>query len=379
MPTVKNLKTNTLFESEKFTFFPDSSKSKIEHETGQLKVKFGIDPTRDRLHLGHFVPLRLCRKMQERGHQLDLILGTLTAQLGDPSGQDQTRPILSEAEVSKNAEKILAQVNKVLMPGFKVHRNHEFIQGMSIPFFLTTLVSKFTVANMLARDGFRERHNRQQPIALHELLVPLLQGWDSVFLKSEVEIGGTDQLFNFQVARTLQENNGQKPEMCIMAPIIRGTDGRKMSKTFGNTIWLDEEPNDMFGQTMSVPDDVMEEWIELLTDLKDLPGHPMNRKKMLAEDIVRQFHGDEKAKETRETFENLIQNKALPDEMQNVKPDFLLKIVALIRGESNNRAKQLIAQGGVTVNGIQVRDPLFFPSINDVIKIGKRNFIKIIP
>jgi len=230
----------------------------------------------------------------------------------------------------------------------------------------------------LSRDGFKERHTHQQPIALHEFLVPLLQGWDSVFLNSEVEIGGTDQLFNFQVARTLQENSKQKPEMCIMAPIIRGTDGRKMSKTFENAIWLDETPDEMFGKTMSIPDDVMEEWIELLTDLKDLPGHPMNRKKMLAEDIVRQFHGPEKAQEARLLFENLVQNKALPDEMQNIKPDFLMNIVALIRGESNKSARRLIQQGGVSVNGIQIRERLFFPKENDVIKIGKRNFVKII-
>jgi tyrosyl-tRNA synthetase len=364
--------------SNRFVFFPEASKSKIENASGPLKIKFGIDPTRDRLHLGHFVPLRLCRKLQEQGHHLDLILGTLTAQLGDPSGQDQTRPILSEQEVAQNAQQILKQVEKVLLPGFTVHKNHEFIQSMTIPFFLTTLVSKFTVANMLARDGFRERHSRQQPIALHEFLVPLLQGWDSVHLKSEVEIGGTDQLFNFQVARTLQESEGQKAEMCIMTPIIRGTDGRKMSKTFNNTVWLDETPEDMFGQIMSIPDSVMDEWIDLLTDLRDLPGHPMNRKKLLAENVVSQLLGPEAALKGKTAFENTVQNKSTPDEIQSVKADFLLKIVALVRGESNNKARQLITQGGVLVNGDQIKDPLVFPNVDDVIKIGKRNFVKIV-
>lgn len=329
------------------------------------------------MHLGHFVPLRVCRKLQERGHKLDLILGTLTAQLGDPSGQDKTRPFLTEEETKRNAEKLLAQASKVLLPGFTVHRNHEFVKDMSIPFFLSTLASKFTVANMLARDGFRKRHEAGAPIALHEFLVPLLQGWDSVVLHSDVEIGGTDQLFNFQVARTLQESEGQKPENCIMTPIIRGTDGRKMSKSFGNTIWLDEKPEEMFGQVMSIPDDVTDEWISLLTDLIDLPGHPMVKKKKLAWDIVRQLHGEEAAEEAQKHFEARVQRKETPDEMPEVEADFLLKIVAMVRNESNNRARKLIRQGGVSVNGDKVVDPLFFPESGAQIKIGKRKFVSV--
>lgn len=361
-----------------FTCFPAKAESLIENAEQSLRVKFGIDPTRDRLHLGHFVPLRVCRKLQERGHKLDLILGTLTAQLGDPSGQDKTRPILSEEDVRKNAENILKQARKVLLPGFAIHHNHEFVEDMSIPFFLSRLVSKFTVANMLARDGFRKRHEAGAPIALHEFLVPLLQGWDSVVLNSEVEIGGTDQLFNFQVARSLQEAEGQKPEVCIMTPIIRGTDGRKMSKSFGNTIWLDETPENMFGKVMSIPDDVTDEWVELLTDLIDLPGHPMVKKKKLAWDLVRQFHGEQVANEAQTHFESLVQRKETPNDMEELGADFLLKIVALVRNESNNRARKLIKQGGVTVDGEKIHDPLFWPEPGVTIKIGKRNFVKVI-
>lgn len=360
-----------------FTFFPERAESVIKNADKPLKVKFGIDPTRDRLHLGHFVPLRVCRKLQEQGHKLDLILGTLTAQLGDPSGQDKTRPILSESEVKQNAEKLLEQASRVLLPGFTVHRNHEFVEGMSVPFFLANLVSKFTVANMLARDGFKKRHEEGSPIALHEFLVPLLQGWDSVVLHSEVEIGGTDQLFNFQVARTLQESEGQKSEVCIMTPIIRGTDGRKMSKTFGNTIWLDESPEEIFGKVMSIPDDVTDEWIQLLTDLTDIPGHPMVKKKKLAWDIVCQLHGAEKANEAQAHFESLVQRKETPDEVQELPADFLLKIVALVRNESNNRARKLIRQGGVSINGEKVLDPLFWPESGLIIKIGKREFVRV--
>ncbi len=360
-----------------FTCFPETAGSVIENADCPLRVKFGIDPTRDRLHLGHFVPLRLAKKLQEKGHHLNLILGTLTAQLGDPSGQDKTRPILTEAEVKQNAEKILNQVKKVLLPGFSVHLNHEFIKDMSVPTFLTRLASRFTVANMMARDGFRQRQEAGNPISLHEILVPLLQAWDSVVLKAEVEIGGTDQLFNFQITRALQEMEGQKPEVCIMTPIIRGTDGRKMSKTFNNTIWLDEEPNQMFGQIMSIPDDVTDEWIVLLTDLTDLPGHPMVRKKLLAQNIVCQFHGNEIAEVAKEEFEKIVQNKELPDEIPLIKADFLLKIVAVVRDESNNRARKLIQQGGVTVNNEKVLDPLFFPPTNAIIKIGKRMFVRV--
>lgn len=368
---------NVLCNGGHFICFPESAGSIIENAEHPFRVKFGIDPTRDRLHFGHFVPLRVARKLQERGHSLDLILGTLTAQLGDPSGQDKTRPILSDEKVQRNADALLRQVERVLLPGFKVHKNHEFVKGMSIPFFLTRLASKFTVANMLARDGFRQRQAAGNPIALHEFLVPLLQAWDSVVLKSEVEIGGSDQLFNFQVTRTLQEIEGQKPELCIMTPIIRGTDGRKMSKTFNNTIWVDEEPANMFGQVMSIPDDVTDEWISLLTDLFDLPEHPMVKKKLLAWDVVRQLHGEEAAEIARTTFEKVVQQKELPDEIQTVAPDFLLKIVALVRNESNNRARRLIAQGGVTVDGEKIIDPLFWPKPGNTIKIGKRSFAKV--
>jgi len=360
------------------TFFPEKAEQFLTETVRPLRVKFGIDPTRDRLHLGHFVPLRVCRKLQEKGHNLDLILGTLTAQLGDPSGQDQTRPFIGEAEVKENAEKILSQVEKVLLPGFKVHRNHEFVEGMSVPFFLTNLVSQFTVANMLSRDAFKQRQEHDQPIALHEFLVPLLQGWDSVVLKSEVEIGGTDQLFNFQVARTLQESKGLVPQVCVMTPIIRGTDGRKMSKTFGNTIWVDENPWDMFGQIMSIPDDVMEEWIPLLSDMVNFPNeHPMAKKKKLAFDIVEQTHGEKAAIEAQMDFENLVQQGRVPEEIETIQGNgrSLLDLVVEIRGESKTRARTLILQGGVKAGETVLLDPVMEVPSGTCLKVGKRVFV----
>ncbi|MHA2063634.1 MAG: tyrosine--tRNA ligase, partial [Candidatus Thorarchaeota archaeon] len=255
-----------------------------------LRIKFGIDPTRERLHLGHFVPLRLLKQLQEQGHSIHLILGTFTAQMGDPSGKDKTRPILDEATVKANGEKILEQVERVLHPGFTVHRNHMFFENMNVPFFLTQLTSQFTVAHMMARDGFKKRG--QSGVAMHELLTPILQGWDSVMVNADVEIGGTDQLFNFQISRDLQAKQGQTPQVCLMTPIINGTDGRKMSKSLDNCIFLDDAPEEIFGKVMSISDEVMEEWIPLLadTDLSSIE-HPMKKKKMLAANIVRQLHG----------------------------------------------------------------------------------------
>ena len=357
-------------------FFPENAEKLIKNGK-ELRVKFGIDPTRNRLHLGHCVPLRICRKLQEQGHKLDLILGTLTAQLGDPSGQDKTRPILPEDEVKANADRLLEQVSKVLLPGFKVHRNHEFVSGMTVPFFLTRLASKFTVASMLARDAFKKRHEAGSAIALHEFLVPLLQGWDSVMVKAEVEVGGTDQLFNFQVARSLQEMEGQKAQVCVMAPIIRGTDGRKMSKTFDNVIWLDEVPDQMFGQVMSIPDDVAEEWMNLFCDKVVSESHPMKRKKHLAWEIVSQLHGSMAAEEAAKAFEQLVQRKEVPEDMPSVKRDILFKIVASVKDESNSGARKLILGGGVSVDGTKVLDPMVEPKVGSVIKIGKRTFVRI--
>ena len=208
------------------------------------KVKFGIDPTFPSLHLGHLVPLRIAKQLQEQGKHITIVLGTFTAQMGDPSGKDETRPILSKNDVNRNAEKILLHVKQVLTPGFKVFRNGDIFNEMTVP-KLMKIVSDFSVQQMTKRDAFSKRLDNNVPIGIHELIVPILQGTDSVHLESQIEIGGTDQLFNFQVARRLQELNGQEPEICILAPIINGTDGRKMSKSLGNCIFFDDDPTDI--------------------------------------------------------------------------------------------------------------------------------------
>ncbi len=353
-----------------FEVFPEGSNFE-----GLNRVKFGIDPTFHRLHLGHMVPLRIVKKMQELGKDVTIVLGSFTAQLGDPSGRDETRPILSKEEVEKNADKILSQVNSILKPGFKVFRNGDAFNVMTVP-ELMKIVSDFTVQQMTKRDGFAKRMENGTSIGVHELIVPILQGTDSVILESEIEIGGTDQLFNFQVARKLQEINGQKPEVCVFAPIINGTDGRKMSKSLGNCIFLDEDPTDIFGKCMSISDVVMEEWIPLLTDSnKEL--NPMTRKKKMAFDIVEQLFDTSMAETCLKQFENTIQNKELPDEIDNIEADDLLDAVIKIRNCSKSEARRLIVQGGVKIDEKKASENDEIQA-GQIIKVGKRDFGRIV-
>ena len=350
--------------------FPNDSDLK-----GLNKVKFGIDPTFPKLHLGHLVPLRIARKMQEEGKELTIVLGTFTAQMGDPSGKDKTRPILSKEEVEANAEKIFEQILPILKPDFKVFRNGDLFNKMTVP-ELMKIVSDFTVQQIVRRDAFAKRMDQDVAIGIHELIVPILQGTDSVELKSEIEIGGTDQLFNFQIARRLQELNGQEPETCILAPIINGTDGRKMSKSFGNCIFLDEAPEEIFGKCMSISDDVMDEWIPLFQD-ENIELNPMLRKKKLAFDIVAQLHGDDNATKAQEHFESLIQSKNIPDEMPKIKANTIVEAVVAIRGCSNSQARRLIGEGAVKIGGEKASLEAQI-NMGQIIKVGKRDFGKIV-
>jgi tyrosyl-tRNA synthetase len=359
----------------RFTSFPDNAMESVQlgrQDFQPKRVKFGIDPTRDRLHLGHFVPLRLLRKLQDMGHEIHLILGTFTAQMGDPSGQDKTRPILSSDQVKENAEKILEQVQRILAPDFHVHRNHEFFQSMPITFFLEEIASEFTVASVMARDGFKKRGG--DGVRVHEMLVPMCQAWDSVKVQADIEIGGTDQLFNFQMARRLQETFEQTPQVSLMTPVINGTDGRKMSKSFGNCIFLDDSPEEIFGKVMSISDEVMEEWLPLFHDLpvEWLPEHPMERKKILAGGIVRQVWGLKDAVTAKEHFEKKIQ-LGIPDDIIEVNSNNILEIVIAARECSKTQARRLIRDGAVSFLGQKkILDEDFIVPNGIAIKIGKR-------
>tara|TARA_Y100000310_G_scaffold254637_2_gene261752 strand:+ start:394 stop:1377 length:984 start_codon:yes stop_codon:yes gene_type:complete len=320
------------------------------------------------------VPLRIVRKLQDAGLECDLIIGTLTAQLGDPSGQDKTRPFLPWDEVEMNAAK-LSQMAMVVLDERKtsLHWNHNFVADMPIPVFLTTLVSKFTVASLMGRDAFRKRG--EAGVRMHELLVPLLQGWDSVKLEAELEVGGNDQQVNFQITRDLQVAHGQKPEDCILTPIINGTDGRKMSKSFNNCVWLNDTPTDVFGKTMSVPDEQVEQWAALLTDLPIdalRQMHPMAAKKTLAHDLTRQLHGEEAAVAAEAEFEARIQQKAIPTDMPDVSRGTLVEIVTTLRDCSKSAARKLLKAGAVKVDGTKVFDPNTIPETGTVIQAGKR-------
>ena len=305
-------------------------------------------------------------------------MGTLTGRLGDPSGRDRTRPVLTEAAVAANAAALLAQCHRVLLPGFRAHHNHAFVEGMSVPTFLVRLAGRFTVAGLLARDGFRARWEAGAPIAAHELLVPLIQGWDSVVLRTEVEIGGTDQLFNFQIARRLQRAEGQAAQVALMKPLIAGADGRKMSKSLGNTVWLDEPPESMFAQIMAIRDAQIDSWRAHLTDLRPGGSGPMSEKLALAEDIVAQLHGAPAAALAAAAFERIVRRKGLPDEVPEVAAgDDLVALVARVREVSRSGARKLIVGRGVRIDGACVVDPLHVPRPGDVVRIGKRHAVKI--
>ena len=355
------------------------------------RVKFGIDPTFPRLHLGHLVPLRLVKKMMEEGHDITIVLGTFTAQLGDPSGRDTTRPILSAEEVKENAKQILKQLEKLIGPWdlgiykgkktWRLFENHVIHEQMTMDAFMK-IASKFTLTHMTSRNGFQERINNNQPIAMHELLVPMCQGWDSVTLKTEIEIGGQDQLFNFQIARQLQEAEGQKPQGCILMPIINGTDGRKMSKSLGNCIFWDEDIHDIFGKVMSIPDTVMEEWFPLFVDFTvEEDMHPMDKKKVLAIEIIKQLHGTVAAVDANQHFFHTVQNKQIPDDMPFIRIGLdavtILDAVVRMNNSSKTAARQLIHDGAVRIDGEKVFDEKLQILPNQIIQSGKRNFAKV--
>lgn len=272
----------------------------VAAKTGrQLRVKLGMDPTAPDIHLGHSVVLRKMRQFQDLGHRAVLIIGDFTARIGDPTGRSQTRPVLTDAEIDHNAETYLQQAGAILDLAddkFEVRRNSEWLAGMGFDDVIR-LTAKMTVGQMLHREDFRNRYEAQTPISLHELLYPLAQGWDSVMIEADVELGGTDQTYNNLVGRDLQSDAGKHPQVVLTMPLLRGLDGeRKMSKSYGNTIAVTDGPRDMFGKTMSIPDNLLEEWFTLLTTIPEpdwrarIADHPMKAKDFLAQQVGAMFH-----------------------------------------------------------------------------------------
>jgi tyrosyl-tRNA synthetase len=371
-------------------------------EERPLIVKAGFDPTAPDLHLGHTVLLQKLRTFQQLGHTVFFIIGDFTAMIGDPSGRDQTRPPLTKQQVLENAKTYKEQVFKVLDPEKTVVVfNSEWLGKMTAE-DLIKLTAKYTVARMLEREDFKKRFKENIPISIHEFIYPLLQAYDSVAIKADVELGGSDQRFNLLIGRDIQKEYGiESPQVAILLPLLVGTDGvKKMSKSYGNYIGITEPPEEMFGKIMSISDELMWQYWELLTDLtvdeinklkEDVQKgilHPMEVKKQLGMYIVERFHSKEDAIKAREHFEKVHSKKEIPEDIPVFKASEigteteLFEIIFNLKlAETKAEAKRLIKQGGVKVNGEKITDPMHKPDLARqlIIQVGKRKFAKIIP
>jgi tyrosyl-tRNA synthetase len=370
----------------------DELKSKLA-KGRPLNVKLGVDPTAPDLHLGHTVILRKLRQFQDLGHQVTFIVGDFTARIGDPSGRDATRPMLSADDIRAHAATYTDQVFKVLdRSRTRVVFNSEWLGPLGVDGVLR-LCSRMTVARMLERDDFSKRYAAGAPITILEFIYPLMQGQDSVAIRADVELGGNDQKFNLMVGRDLQKDDGQEPQVIITMPLLEGLDGtRKMSKSYGNYVSINEGPREMFGKLMSIPDALMPKYYELLTDENMAEvgslcaADPRNAKIRLAACIVAQYHGADAARREREEFERVFSRRELPADM----PAFRLsagehRLVELLTtigfAVSRAEAKRLVAQGAVRVNGEKVTDgaPVSIPPAGEVIlQVGKLKFGRLI-
>jgi tyrosyl-tRNA synthetase len=371
-------------------------------KTGKpLRVKYGIDPTGVDVHLGHTVPLRKLRLFQELGHQAVLVIGNYTALVGDPSGRDQTRARLTQEQVEANARDYLKQVSRVIDIGkTEVTRNGDWFSKFH---FLDVLglMTKITMQRMLERDDFTKRLKAETPIYLHECLYPLMQGHDSVEIRADVELGGSEQLFSLMVGRRLQEDAGQEPQVCVTLPILRGLDGqRRMGKSLGNYIGVGESAYDQFAKTMSIPDALLKEWFELLTDrpadevarLTDpKQTHPMLAKETLGKDIVAFYHGPDAACEAEAEWKRRFSERQDPTDIPVVSvpaselTDGKIAIVRLLTlvnfVKSNNEARRLVQGGGVTIgpDREKVTDPMARLVLTEglIIRAGSRRVVRI--
>lgn len=370
---------------------------KLEEER-PLRIKAGFDPTAPDLHLGHTVLINKLKQFQDLGHEVLFLIGDFTAMIGDPTGKNVTRKALTKEEVLENAKTYQEQVFKILDPEkTKVLFNSEWMGKMTSAEMIQ-LAAKHTVARMLERDDFSKRYKGGQPIAIHEFLYPLIQGYDSVMMKADVELGGTDQKFNLLVGRQLQESEGQKPQTIITMPILEGLDGvQKMSKSLNNYIGIADKPDDMFGKIMSISDGLMWRYYELLSfkPMSDIRGwqksceegeNPRNYKVLLAQEIIERFHGLDAAKKALENFEARFQRGAIPDEMDEVKLKVteneypianLLKDAGLVK--STSEAIRMIKQGAVKIDGEKISDPKVAIPVGSkhVYQVGKRRFARV--
>lgn len=373
-----------------------------ERENRKLIIKLGFDPTAPDLHLGHAVVLKKLRQFQELGHQIVIVVGSFTARIGDPTGKNKARKPLTAEEVNHNAETYIRQLSKVIdVEKSKIVFNSDWLDAL--PFSeVIQLMSKVTVAQLMHRNDFNKRFTENTPIAMHELVYPILQGFDSVQIESDIEMGGTDQLFNCTMGRQLQESHGKSPQIVMCMPLLKGLDGKeKMSKSLNNTIGLTDGPHEMFGKTMSIPDSLIDEFIDLTTDFSPIEKekiklsaqngeNPMNIKKRIARNIIAQYHNEESAEQAEQFFMNQFQNKNFDEKV--FKPVLIsslhqhrpMTLAVLCHQLKNNESKsfirRLILNGGVQVNNEKLTDPdeEIELIVGKKIKIGKRSFFELL-
>jgi len=370
--------------------------TKAAKVSGQLRIKLGLDPTSPDIHLGHTVVLRKMRQFQDLGHKAVLIIGDYTARIGDPTGQNTTRPILSNEQIEQNAKTYFEQAGKILDTStekLEVRYNSEWLEKLTL-MELIQIAAKKTVAQMLQRDTFKKRLQADVDVYTHEFLYPLMQGYDSVMVESDVELGGTDQTFNNLVGRDIQKAYGQEPQIVITMPILVGLDGReKMSKSKGNYIGVTDQPNDMFGKVMSISDEMMENYFTLLTDLPiekvtELVDpdrtHPKKAKVLLGKTIVAQFYNEAASQDAAAEFDKVFAQGRLPEEM----PEIEISAGPIAAGKlllhcklvsSGGEAKRMIKQSATSIDGEKLKDPNIeiTPEDGMVIRVGKRKFARL--
>ncbi|MDD3149543.1 MAG: tyrosine--tRNA ligase [Candidatus Gastranaerophilales bacterium] len=374
---------------------------KAQEENKPLRVKLGLDPTRPDLHLGHSVVMRKLKQFQDMGHKVVLIVGAATAMVGDPSGKSETRPALTKEEVDQNAKTYFEQMGKIVnIHDSEVTNNADWLHKMNLTDLLK-LASNVTVAQMMVREDFSKRYSEGKPISIHEFFYPLMQAYDSVVIDSDIELGGTDQRFNVLLGRDIQAAYGKKyPQMVMLLPLLEGTDGiKKMSKTYPeNCISLTEPANDMYGKIMSIPDELIVRYFELLTgvptdetdkiaeELKSEKINPRDYKMQLAKIIVEQYYSKETAIQAEQAFINVVQKKEIPDDIPEIIAEEGKLIIDFLVDnqltQSKSEAKRLILGGGVKINGEKVSDiqqKLDFSNKSEIIlQAGKRKFAKIL-
>ena len=366
-------------------------------ENKPLTIKLGLDPTAPDIHLGHTVPLRKLKLFQDFGHQVVIIIGGFTARIGDPSGKSVTRPPLTKEQVAENAATYKEQIFKILDKDKTIIRdNSEWLEEMNFADVLR-LASRYTVARMMERDDFNKRFKEGRAIGIHEFMYPLMQGYDSVAIKADVEFGGTDQTFNVLMGRTLQSEEGQEPQVVITMPLLEGLDGvQKMSKSLGNYIGISEAPKEMYGKSMSIPDELMMRYFMLVTDmtieeqealeakLESGEAHPRDVKMQLARTIVRLYHGEEAALAAEEEFKRVFQQHALPidiPEYEMATPEGPVFVPQFCTDAgltaSNGEARRSIKAGAFKINGEKYTEENITLEDGMIVQVGKRKFVKV--